>query len=281
MLFIVFGILLIVLAYGTIIYFRDKEKFDRQKSLIEFWSIFITIIFAFVALNQTSTNIENSAKDFNNLITKLEEIIGDVQESKEVLNDVKLSLSELPTQIDSFASSINSLNNVVSSQKELLSNTLTGFNESIYAFKSSVDSMVKRFNRKPFLKVELGIVDADTISTIDKIVITNYGALSAEIKLIRLHLPTESILSFNWDNSSKDQEYEETTTYQANFTNTYVFPDSLKPFVSRCNITLTIKEGITIRVIVYYKSDFGNDGVVEQAYYSYYKSNKPAKSSRD
>ena len=254
MIWIIFLIVLIVLLYT---YFKNRPIFEEYKNLTEFMIVIFTVFFAIYQLN-------SSTDDFEKLIERLEGIIQNAEESKNSLKKVQESLSDLPVQIDSFSTSIRSLNTVVSTQKDQLGKTLISFNESILGFKLSVDQMAERFNRKPDIKIALKLSNTDSSLSIHSIVLTNKGNLLAEIFTVRLHLPNKYLISFEWKESIKAQEYEEYSTYQKHFTDQYVFPDSLKPLVENCNIMFSVNKRIKGTVFVYYTSAFGNDGVAEQ-----------------
>lgn len=258
--------ILFLLVFAIILYtfFKKRPFFEEYKNLIEFSVIIFTVFFAIYQLN-------SSTVDFEKLIARLEGIIQNAEESKNSLKKVQESLSDLPIQIDSFSTSIGYLNTVVSTQKDQLGKTLISFNESILGFKLSVDQMAERFNRKPEIKITLKKSTTDSSLSINSIVITNKGNLLAEIYSIRLHLPNKSLISFDWKQSKKDREYEEYATYQKNFSDFYVIPDSTKPIQEDCNIMFSIKKGFKVAVLVYYTSAFGNDGVAQEEFFLDYK----------
>ena len=212
--------------------------------------------------------MNNSTDEFNSLIGKIEQIIGDVQESKESLKEVERSLSNLPSHIDTFSTSINSLNEVVTKQKKQLSMTLDEFNESIVGFRKSVDEMAVRFSRKPKIKIGIKKSTNDSLMSINAIVLTNSGDLIAEINTLRFRIPTESLIKFTMEGSRKTDSYEDFTNYQVDYYNPkqYVFPDKFKPRVFDCDIKLKKEKRSSITIYVYYLSSFGNDGTTYDSF---------------
>lgn len=267
MLMLLLVLIILILSfifYGIHLYYKDKEKFNQQKNLIEYLSIFITIIFALVAFYQANESIESSTDDFNNLINRFDSIIGDVNQAKISLNQVDDKLSNLPTRIDSFSNSIKSLNNIISSQKKQLSNTLTDFNKSIVSFTKSVDQMAERFNRKPELKIDYSWDSNDSSIVIDKLAVKNYGSLTAAIFMVRLRLTNKGLLKFELHNSRKTSDYENFTTYQLDYDlPNYVIPDPIKPLLIPCKIIIKPLNNFKCDVFIYYNAAFGNDGVAE------------------
>ena len=255
----------LLLLYGTRLFFVNKPEFENQKSLIEYWFIFITIIFTLIAFQQASESIESSTKDFNNIIKRIDSITGNLTDAKKSLNEVDEKLSDLPSKIDSFSKSIKSLNNVVSSQKEQLSSTLTGFNKSILGFKESVDQMAERFNRKPNLNIDFVVNKKDSTFEITTIVINNVGTLTAEIYSVRVHVSNKGLLKFDLPGAKKDQTYDDYSTFEKFFqVPDYVFPNpqaAQTTGVIRCKIEFKKNINVLFDVFVYYRSAFGNDGV--------------------
>ena len=162
---VLISFLLLLAIGGPLVHRKKREWFERNQNIVEYEGVLISLIIALFTINQTQKGIDSSTTDFNKLIGRLDKIVTKVDNATQSVSNVEKSLSKLPSEIDTFSNSINSLNNVVKSQKEQLNKSLTDFNFSIQAFKSSVDSMVKRFNRKPLLDVDVDISAKDSIIT--------------------------------------------------------------------------------------------------------------------
>lgn len=126
--------------------------------------------------------------------------------------------------------------------------------------------MAERFNRKPELQLGIDSEENDSTSIITTLAITNKGSLLADIFAIRIQVPNEPLLSFKFEGFNKDQEYEEYSTYQRNLSNSYVVPSELKPRVFRGKIVFDARKYFQLTFLVYYRSDFGNDGVSEMIF---------------
>lgn len=250
----------LVWIFAVILYFIKRKFFKEHQGIAEFSAVIISLIFTLFALNQAQSSIDQSTEDFSSLIARIDTIVTNVNSATNSIDAVKLSLSDLPSRIDTFAISIDSLNAVVTTQKKQFGQALNDFSLSIEAFQKSVDDMSERFNRKPDLRVSFDDDETDSTIHIKTIVITNYGTLTAELYTVKLYVPKTSILNFEWTGSKKDQEYEDYTTYYQEFQEDYVFADTLKHKIFRCNILLSKRKSFEFKVIVYYRANFGHDG---------------------
>ncbi len=256
-LLIILGILVITITY---LYFRKKAIFDQYMRLIEIIAVIFSVFFVLI-------QFQSSTDDFNDLIGRLEQIVGSANESKDALKSVDESLSNLPDQIDSFSSSIKSLNIIISSQKEQLKTTLTGFNESIYAFKSSVDSMVSRFNRKPNVEISLDVTDTDTSFSINAIELENQGELIAELFRLTCHFPNEGLSIIEFKNLKKNLTGNAISFYQINFLPSEpLIPAFGRPLRIECKVIINKKFSHRIYFSAYYTSPYGNDHYAELDY---------------
>jgi peptidoglycan hydrolase CwlO-like protein len=186
-------LIVIISITGSVYYFKKREFFLEHKSFIGFWGIILSILFALFAFLKTQSSMESSTQDFGNIVTRMDAIISKAKESSESLNNVDESLSKLPQQLDAFSESIKSFDDVISSQRDQLSATLNGLNNSILTFKSSIDSMIERFNRKPELDIDLLSFLTDTARIINNIVITNRGKLLSDVYRIRFLVDTNFV----------------------------------------------------------------------------------------
>ena len=160
-------ILLILIIIVTLyLYFFKNALFEKHKGIIEFIIIIVTVFFTVEQLN-------SSAEDFNDLISRLEKIVGSIEESKETLKEVQSSLERLPPTIDDFSDSIDSLNFVIITQKNQLDKTLYELNYSLNTFQSSIETMNNKLNRKPRIVIEVEKKETDTTFILKKIWIEN------------------------------------------------------------------------------------------------------------
>ena len=250
---------------GTVFYLRKREFFLEHKSLAEFWGIVLSILFALFAFLQTQSAMESSAEDFKDIVSRMDSIITKAEESSKSLHNVDESLTELPQQMDSLSKSIVAFNDVISSQKEQLTITLNGLNGSILDFKSTVDAMIERFNRKPDLDIDLHTYLTDTSRVIYEIVITNRGNLLPDIYRLTYKIDSNYVISIT--KARKIDNAERNATYQEDFqTPTSLFPPA-SPYNTTsatkfdCNMILTPNDNYFLRINVYYKASFGNDGI--------------------
>jgi len=248
--------LLAVTVLLNIIYATKRTLFDKYKGIIEFNAVMISLIVALFAY-------EGSTSDFDNLMNRFENIISSVEESKETLKSVKESLTYLPEQIDGFSNSINSLNRVVSRQRDQLEKTLEDFSGSIKGFQKSVDDMAQRFDRRPDLKIDFKSVETDSSIVINNIVITNHGSLLATIFVIRFQIEEKSFISFELEGSHQTEKQANFLSYQYDTDNMYVIPNKTKPRILRGSIEIKKVKGASFSAFVYYTSPFGNDGSAE------------------
>jgi hypothetical protein len=252
-------ILICALGIAAYLYYYKRPFFDKHKGFIEISLIIFTALF-------TIYQVRSSADDFNEIVDRMDSIITKAEESSKSLHNVDESLSKLPQQMDSLSNSIIAFNDVISEQREQLSSTLNGLNESIRTFKSDVDSMVERFSRKPKIRVDLSTWKDDTSRGIKTIAFVNEGTLLADITLFQMYLPTKYILEFNDKNFKKGPDYGE-------FSN-YVFPfDPPVPLLADTtkvrkidSIIILKNESFEIRFVVYYRASFGNDGSSENRF---------------
>lgn len=260
-------ILIVVISIiGSVFYFKKPEFFLEHKSFIEFWGIILSILFALFAFLQTQSSMESSTEDFGNIVTRMDAIISKAKESSVSLNNVDESLSKLPEQMDDFAKSIQSFDEVISSQRDQLSATLNGLNSSIVTFKSSLDSMIERFNRRPLLKIDMVVWENDTSRIIKTIVITNLGKLKSEVYTLRLQIPKECVQKFEMYDGFLASEADGINYYQVDFNDkNSIIADKTKPKNLMCEIYLD-KSRIDMAVIAYYDAAFGNDGSSSQIF---------------
>ncbi|MBE0551286.1 MAG: hypothetical protein IH619_02740 [Ignavibacterium sp.] len=263
-------ILICALGIAAYLYYYKRPLFDKHRGFIELSLIIFTALF-------TIYQVRSSTADFSEIVDRMDSIITKAEESSKSLHNVDSSLSNLPTQIDSFSSSINSLNNVVSSQRELLSQTLEYFNQSIWNFKGSVDSMAERFNRKPDIRIDLNTWKDDTSRAIPLIVLVNEGKLLAEINIVRVYLPTELIMKVGNTNFRKETEQDKYSVYELDlYPPEPVIADMTKPKKIDFNAILK-NENFEIRILVYYRASFGNDGSDENLFRFYKNRTLPSK----
>ena len=250
---------------GTFLHYNRRSLFNKHKSIFEFWGIIIPILLALLAFLQTQLAMESSTKDFGNIVGRMDDIISKAEESSKSLHNVDVSISKLPQQMDSLSKSIIAFNDVISSQKEQLTITINGLNSSILDFKSTVDAMTERFNRKPELNVDLHTYLTDTSRVIYKIVITNRGNLLADIYRMTYKIDSNYVISVT--NARKIDNAERNATYQEEFlTPIPLFPpapayNTTSATKFDCNMILTTDDNYFLRINVYYKANFGNDGI--------------------
>lgn len=261
-------IIVIVSVVGSVFYLKKRDFFIEHNAFVEFWGIVISILFALFAFLQTQSSMESSTEDFANIVGRMDSIITKAEESSTSLHKLEESLSNLPPQIDSFSKSIQSLNNIVATQKEELGKTLKDFNASITHFKSSVDEMVKKFNRKPLLYLDMLVWANDTSRTITNIVINNHGSLMAEVNMVRFQIPKKNLIKFEMKDGNLTDENNGILYYQVNFPFPHmsIIADTLKPKKLECNIIID-KDNFDIKILAYYKAEFGNDGVDDEMFY--------------
>gem|GEM_PF-6794605 len=255
---------------ASYLFYYKRPFFDKHRGFIELSLIIFTALF-------TIYQVRSSTADFKEIVDRMDSIITKAEESSKPLHNVDSSLSNLPTQIDSFSASINSLNNVVSSQRELLSQTLEYFNQSIWNFKGSVDSMVERFNRRPDIRIDLTTWKDDTSRGVPIIVLVNEGKLLADVNLVRVYLPTKLILKFDGTHFKKESEFGDYSIYE-------LYLDSPEPVIAdmkkpkKINFNALLKnENFEIRILVYYRASFGNDGSDENSFVFYKNRTLPSK----
>ena len=263
-------ILICALGIAAYLYYYKRLIFDKHRGFIELSLIIFTALF-------TIYQVRSSTADFGEIVDRMDAIITKAEESSESLHNVESSLSNLPAQIDSFSASINSLNNVVSSQRELLSQTLEYFNQSIWNFKGSVDSMAERFNRKPDIRIDLTTWKDDTSRGIPVIVLVNEGKLLADVNLVRVYLPTKLIIKFDETPFRKVSELDNYSIYELYLdTPEPVIADITKPKKIDFNAILK-NENFEMRILVYYRASFGNDGSNENLFRFYENRTLPSK----
>lgn len=250
---------------GTILYFKKRDFFLEHKSFVEFWGIVLSILFALFAFMQTQSSMESSTKDFKNIVGRMDDIISKAEESTSSLHNVDSSLSKLPQQMDSLSNSIIAFNDVISSQEEQLTRALNGLNSSILDFKGTVDAMTERFNRTPKLDVDLHTYLTDTSRVIYEIVITNRGNLLADIYRMTYKIDSSYIILIT--GARKIDNAEKSATYQEEYINPIsIFPpapvyNATSTTKFDCNMVLTTDDNYFLRINVYYKASFGNDGI--------------------
>ena len=227
--------------------------FDKYKGFIEIVAVIFTVFFAIYQLR-------SSAEDFDEIVSRMEGIIRSAEESKVSLKQVEKSLTDLPDKINTFSISIDSLNTIVSKQRDQLSNTLEGFNSSIEGFQNSVDAMAERFNRQPKLKIDIRKEENDTTVYVDRIIITNLGNLLANIYMIRFQIEEEYLISFELQYSRETHKQDNMLSYQIDYEDQYIFPNERRPLILDCKIN--IRKGLksAFVVFIYYTAPFGNDG---------------------
>jgi hypothetical protein len=253
-------VLFLVLIASIILYLKKRKLFERHQGIAEFLAVMISLIFTLLALQQAQSTVDQSTEDFNKLISRMDTIVTNVGLATQSIDSVKLSLSTLPTQIDSFSKSIYLLNEVVSRQRDKLEATLNDFNSSIKGFESSVDNMAKRFNRHPILKINFKKTETDSTVLITHFVITNFGDLIADVYTVRFQIEEDFLISFNLKSSQETYKQGTMRSFQINFTKQYVTPNENTPWVSDCTINIRKGNKSLIKVFIYYTSPFGNDG---------------------
>ena len=263
-------ILLCALGIAAYLYYYKRPFFDEHKGFIEISLIIFTALF-------TIYQVRSSDDDFKKIVSRMDSIITKAKESSKSLHNVDSSLTNLPTQIDSFSASIDSLNKVVSSQRKQLSRTLEYFNQSILKFKSSIDSMVERFNRKPDIRIDLTTWKDDTSRGIPVIVLVNEGKLLADVNVVRVYLPTKYIIKFDETRFKKESEWGDYSIYELFLDPPEpVIADLTKPKKIEFNAILK-NEDFEIRILVYYRASFGNDGSDENSFLFYKYRTLPSK----
>lgn len=252
-------IFLVILGIvGTYFYYKKRSLYNKHKSIFEFWGIIIPILLAFLAFLQTQSAIKSSTKDFTDIVGRMDKIITKAEESSKSLHNVDESLSKLPQQMDSLSRSIVAFNDVISSQKEQLTITLNGLNGSILDFKSTVDTLVERFNRKPDLDIDLLSYLTDTTRVVNTIVVTNKGKLLADIYMIRFMIDTSSVISVN--QAKETDHWEMFVNYQVDYLTPAPVYEADRIAKFNCNVVLKNSNISIFRVIVFYRASFGNDG---------------------
>jgi hypothetical protein len=259
-------LIIFLLLIGSYYYLTSREIFLKHKDFIEFWGIILSILLALLAVLQTQSSMESSTNDFNNIVNRMDNIITKAEESSESLQNVDSSLSKLPQQMDDFSKSIKSFDAVINSQRDQLNTTLNGLNISILTFKSSLDSMIERFNRRPQHNIDMVVWENDTSRIIKTIVITNLGKLKSEVYTLRLQIPKECVQKFEMYEGFLDSEIDGINYYQVNFNGqNSIIADKTKPRNLKCQIYLD-KSRFDMAVIAYYDAAFGNDGSSAQIF---------------
>ena len=264
MLWFVFIVVLLIFWYW---HYKRKPIYDKHKEFAEFTLVLFTVFF-------TIHQVQSSTDDFNNIVTRMEEILSSAEESKNSLKQVEKGLSNLPDKIEKFSNSIDSLNSTVLYQQGLLSNSLQELNNSMTAFEGTVNALNERYNRKPNIKISLGTSENDSTLIIDKIILTNNGNLTAEIKIMRVYVLTNNLISFKLYNSVLDKVQDRYSIYHLILENSYCYPTAKQ----RANlydgaIILSNEFSNDIYIIVYYNAEFGNSGVVDSTFH--FKANHP------
>jgi hypothetical protein len=202
--------------------------------------------------------MESSTADFTNIVGRMDDIISKAEESSRSLHNVDSSLSKLPEQMDSLSKSIVSFNDVILSQRKQLTFTLNELSSSVLAFKSTVDTMIERFNRKPDLEIELLSYLTDSTRVIYTIVVTNKGKLLADVYRIRFMIDTSSVL--NVTEAVEADRYNIYVNYQVDYPSPAPVYEADRVAKFKCNVVLKNINYSLFRVIVFYRASFGNDG---------------------
>jgi hypothetical protein len=257
MLWILFTIVLTISWY---LHYYKRKSFEKHRGFVEFG---LVLFAAFFAIYQ----VDSSTADFNKVVGKLDSISIKAKESTDALHSVDSSLSNLPQQLDNLSLSIKSLDDVINTQRDQLSATLIGLNGSILTFKNAVDSLVKRFNRKPLHKIEIALWETDTSRVISTIAITNVGSLLSKVYTIRFQIPSACTQNFDMPKSFFESETNDVSYYQADYSPQSLLIQSIpnRPRKLLSNISLT-KGSFEMRIIIYYEASFGNDGTSEQIF---------------
>ena len=249
---------------GTIYYFKKREFFLEHKSFVEFWGIVLSILFALFAFLQTQSSMESSTKDFTNIVGRMDDIISKAEESSTALQNVEESLSNLPPQLNALSESINSFDDVISTQRKQMTVTLNELNSSVLAFKTTVDTMIERFNRKPDLDIELLSYLTDSTRVIYTIVVTNRGKLLADIYKIRFMIDTTFVKLVTLAN--KTDGFDNYVNYQMDYISPAPVFEVDRHAKFECNIILKKIDLTFLRVIVFYRASFGNDGTKKRLF---------------
>jgi hypothetical protein len=244
-------ILIFALGIAAYLYYYKRPIFDKHKGFIELSLIIFTALF-------TIYQVSSSTDDFNEIVDRMDSIITKAEESSESLHNLDSSLSKLPPQMDALSNSIKSFDEVISSQRDLLGATLNGLNGSILTFTSSIDSMAKRLNRKPDLYIDLSNYLTDSTRVINKIIITNRGKLLADVYRMRFLVDTNFVISFS--PGREGGKYDNFVNYQYDLPSPAPIFEVDKPTNFDYDIVLKNESLTYLKIIVYYRASFGNDG---------------------
>ena len=142
--------------------------------------------------------------------------------------------------------------------------TLNELSSSVLAFKTTVDTMIERFNRKPDLDIELLSYLTDSTRAINTVVITNRGNLLADVYRIRFMTDTNFVKTVTLVN--KTDSWENYVHYQMDYLSPAPVFEVDRPSKFECNIILKNLNLTFLRVIVFYRASFGNDGTEKRLF---------------